>query len=304
MLIYIGLVALGGATAVTLLARGLIVDRTRGAFKVLATPHSRIPTYVERPVDDDEILKHAAPDSGLITAGLSEKMSADDGLELRLFRAGIFAEDSRRRFKRWRWLAPLLGICVTGTICLGIGLEKIWLPVLLGAVIGFQLPRSYLRRRIERRDEEILFYLPLVIEQMVLGVGSSLDIGPCMKWIVEMSDERDSHNAVTELLRVAQQYMKSGVAIDESLCEVARLSGHTELKHVFISLSQVVKHGGEVTKQLQELANAVATLREVKIEGQIKTLEVKATAPVALVFASFMGLFLTSLGIHMFSAFK
>jgi pilus assembly protein TadC len=149
-----------------------------------------------------------------------------------------------------------------------------------------------------------MFYLPLVVEQLVIGVSSSLDIGPCIKWIVSMADERDSHNPVTELLRYAQQYMKSGASLEEALLEVGNLAGHIELNHVFMSLSQVTKHGGEITRQLQELANAVAAQREARIEGTIRKLELAATGPVALVFISFMAIFMAGLGSQMTTLLK
>lgn len=213
-----------------------------------------------------------------------------------LFHAGIFAEADRTRFLLWRRLVFVLA---TG---LGVFLGSFVSPSFmligagLGMLVGLQIPRSFLQRSIEQRGEEIMFYLPLVIEQLVIGVSSSLDIGPCIRWIVSMADERDSHNPVTELLRYAQQYTKSGVSLEEALLEVGNLAGHTELNHVFMSLSQVTKHGGEITRQLQELANAVAAQREARIEGKIRKLELAATGPVTLVFVSFMAIFMAGLG--------
>jgi len=92
--------------------------------------------------------------------------------------------------------------------------------------------------------------------------------------------------------------------MEEALIEVGRLSGHTELKHVFMSLSQVAKHGGEIIRQLQELANAVAAQREARVEGKIRKLELKATGPVALVFASFMGILMVGLGTQLGGLFR
>ena len=80
----------------------------------------------------------------------------------------------------------------------------------LGAGIGYQIPNSILERRYIARSDEILFYLPLVIEQIAIGVSSSLDIGPCLEKVVSMADERDTHNVVTELIRHAQFYIRSG----------------------------------------------------------------------------------------------
>jgi len=220
------------------------------------------------------------------------------------FRAGIFSESSRKKLSILSKLSLIA--CPVFALALTYSSSGI-LPFMatgVGLAIGVQIPRSYLRRAIHRRDEEIMFYLPLVIEQLVIGVSSSLDVGPCIRWIVQMADERDSHNAVTELLRYAQQYMKAGASMEDALILVARLSGHTELKHVFMSLSQVSKHGGEITKQLQELANAVSSQREARIEGKIKKLELEATGPVGLVFVAFMATFLSSLALQISSALR
>ena len=149
-----------------------------------------------------------------------------------------------------------------------------------------------------------MYYLPLVIEQIAIGVSSSLDIGPCIQRVVTMADERDSHNAVTELIRVCQYYVRSGISLEDALNEVAKLSGHTELKHCFMSLAQVTKHGGEITRQLQELADAVSSQRETRIEGKIKQLELVATGPVALVFMAYLMILIVGFGIQVLKAFE
>lgn len=224
-------------------------------------------------------------------------------LEEKLFRGGIFGEKGRADFYRWRMLAPLilgpimgLGFGFYGGLQLGI------LGALLGGGIGYQLPISWLDRKIASRSEDIMFYLPLVIEQISIGVSSSLDVGPCLQKVVQMADERDTHNIVTELLKYAQNYIKTGVPFEEAMVETGKASGHTELKHAFMYLAQVAKHGGEITRQLQELAESVAGQRQAYIEGRIKQLELKATGPVALVFVGFIIIIMTGFGLKLGSA--
>ena len=194
-------------------------------------------------------------------------------LEDRFFRAGMFSDEDKREFYRLRVLAPVVLAPLFAFSCSSVGWEFAIVGLIMGALLGAQAPYSLMDRRVKARDEDIMFYLPLVIEQVVIGVSSSLDIGPCLQRVVSMADERDSHNCVTELLRYTQHYIRSGVSLEDALIEVGKRSGHTELKHSFMSLSQVAKHGGEVTKQLQELADAVGNQREAKIEEKIKTLE-------------------------------
>ncbi len=227
-------------------------------------------------------------------------------LEQRFFQAGVFSDEQKRRFKLIRVLGPVLGT-IGGS--LGIGLltgdaSFALIGLILGGLIGFQVPISLLDRRVKHRGEEIMYYLPLVIEQIAIGVSSSLDIGPCLQRVVSMADERDSHNVVTELLKITQHYIKTGVPLEDAFTEVGKLSGHTELKHAFMSLAQVAKHGGEISRQLQELADAVSTQRETAIDAKIKKLELAATGPVALVFFGFLIILLIGFGLQVMKGFE
>jgi Flp pilus assembly protein TadB len=224
-------------------------------------------------------------------------------MQERFFHAGMFTEQERKQFGQIRLIAPIVLPLVLGLSLVSAGSTFAIFGLIFGVLLGVQLPFSILDRRIKQRSEDILFYLPLVVEQIVIGVSSSLDIGPCLQRVVQMSDERDSHNPVTELLRHAQLLSKSGLSLSESLMEVGKLSGHNELKHTFMSLSQVSKHGGEITKQLQELADAVSSQRETKVEAKIKRLELEATGPVGLVFVGFMLIFTIGFGTQLLLAF-
>lgn len=224
-------------------------------------------------------------------------------LEEKMFRAGIFSEQQRKDFKRLQVLTPgvvgLLGAAIGRALG---GFDMVLLVGLLGLIVGFMFPFRVLSSRIKQRDNDILFYLPLVIEQVSIGVSSSLDIGPCLARVVQMADERDSHNPVTELLRYAQFHIKSGVGMEEALSEIGKLSGNVDVKHTFMALAQVSKFGGEVSRQLQELADAVSAQREVKIEEKIKKLELEATAPVALVFFGYIVILLIGFGLQIITA--
>lgn len=226
-------------------------------------------------------------------------------LQEKFFHAGMFSLQDRQRFSQLRIIVPCI---TTPLLILMASFAGKPILLLLGAVFGFliglQIPFSILDRRIKARSEDILFFLPLVVEQIVIGVSSGLDAGPCIQRVVQMADERDSHNPVTELLKHTQTYVKSGVSMGDALVEVGRLSGHTELKHTFMSLSQVSKHGGEITRQLQELADSVAAQRETKIEAKIRKLELEATGPVGLVFLGFMLILMAGIGANVMQAFK
>jgi pilus assembly protein TadC len=175
--------------------------------------------------------------------------------------------------------------------------------IILGLGIGYGYPVVYIERKARARGEDILYYLPLVIEQISIGVSSALDIGPCIAEVVSMADERGSHNPVTELFVHVEKLMRSGLSLEESLMEVSEVNGQQELKHAFMFLAQCAKHGGEISKQLQELADATMTSRQVYVEGRIAALPVKATGPLATVFAGFFALLFAGLMVRLVDAF-
>jgi len=174
---------------------------------------------------------------------------------------------------------------------------------IFGAFVGFSLPLSMLERQIRNRREDTIYFLPLVIEQVAIGVSSSLDIGPCISQILTMARERGAHNPVTEMFLHVEKLVRSGMSLDEALAEVAEVNGMGEVKHAFMFLGQCAKHGGEISKQLQELADAVMVQRQVQVEGRIAALPVKATGPLATVFAGFFALLLAGLIVRLSGAF-
>ena len=214
-----------------------------------------------------------------------------------MFQAGLFSEEQRLDFRRLQIVLPIgLGMAAGGLGLATTDVLNTLLYVAVGAVVGSWLPLNRLSKWTRERNEEILFYLPLVIEQISIGVSSSLDIGPCLSRVVQMADERDSHNPVTELLRFAQGYIKSGVNLQDALNEVGRRSGNNEVLHAFKALAQVARYGGEISKQLQDLSESVSSNRENKVEETIKKLELSATGPVAMVFAGFLVILLLGFG--------
>jgi Flp pilus assembly protein TadB len=203
--------------------------------------------------------------------------------------AGRLSPSERLDFYRRQKLAPfVLGVIgIIAGVVMG-SLSFALTAGVMGVILGLYLPLKMLSGWIATQHEELLYHLPLVIEQVAIGVSSSLDVGPCIAKIVEMADDRKSHNAVTRLLKYALMYVKSGSSLEEALVDVGRTSGHPEFKHATLALSQVAKFGGEISKQLQDLADSVSTQREAKVEAAIRRLELKATGPVAMVFVSYM----------------
>jgi len=292
-LIGLALLFIGGMAYVYFFMNSPASFRTMMSSSVPTERESSSPKAGREAIDIDRMRREKRRRSKRIVFTLDQKF----------FMAGMYTDREKLDFKRMRIVIPLV---VAPVITYGmysvLGAEWAILGAIMGALLGMQVPFSILDRRIADRSEDIMYYLPLVIEQIAIGVSSSLDIGPCIQRVVSMADERDTHNVVTELVKISQNYVRSGASLNDALTEVGILSGHTELKHTFMSLAQVARHGGEITRQLQELADAVASQRETKIEAKIKKLELVATGPVALVFAGFLIILLIGFGLQISTA--
>jgi Flp pilus assembly protein TadB len=221
-------------------------------------------------------------------SGLSEK-------ERLFFQAGYFSEQDREDFYRgcrWAPLAFGFGGLIISLNTVGLEGVGLMLPPLC-AVFGTRYGQLRLESEKKSNDIETLFYLPIVIEQLVIGVSSALDIGPCIKRVLEMAADRDRQNPVILLLEQAMIRVRAGQSLDEALVEVGELRGLQELSLAFNAIGQSSRHGGEVARQLQELSDGIIVQREAQVEGMIKALEVKATLPVALAFIGFLALLFT-----------
>jgi len=232
------------------------------------------------------------------TTKQKRSVGGKEELSKKLFRAGYFSSDDRAKFTRFRIISfAIASITLPATLLYFTGKPMMGVTGgLLGVLIGYALPMSWLERQIRKREEDVLYFLPLVIEQISIGVSSALDIGPCVTQIVQMAGERDSHNAVTEMFVHVEKLIRSGLNLEDSLAEVGETNGMTEIKHAFLFLAQCSKHGGEVSKQLQELADSVSVQRQVFIEGKIASLPVKAAGFFALLFAGLLVRLLSAFG--------
>ncbi len=208
--------------------------------------------------------------------------------EVLFFRAGYFSNEQRAKFYRLKRTLQIVLPLGLGALLFVIN-GPIYL--LLGAAGGYMvarvMPDHILSKKAKVREEESLYFLPLVIEQISIGVSSSLDVGPCVAYVVSMADERGTHNVVTELLTQVTKLMKAGMALDEALMDVGEVVGIKEVKNSFMFLAQCAKHGGEISKQLQELAESVTTARQLEIEAKIIALPNKATGALGMVFFGF-----------------
>ena len=290
--------------------RGMVTGVMAGSASE-ATLEARKQTRV---IDPEEIKKKSKEATRLklqTTEVFSRDSLTTQGRKLsdenaKFFQAGIFTELDKKNFKKFAFVAPVLSLFLTLIFLVAVNSSMAMLlgGSVLGLLVGVTIPKSYLERLSQSRKDETLKQLPIVIEQVSIGVSSSLDLWPCISHILEMARQRDKFNPTIELFIHTERLIMSGLSFQDALIEVAQASGIQEVKHCFGFLAQCVQHGGEISKQLQELANAVMTERQTQIEGKIAALPVKATGPLFFVFAGFFTLMLSGIFVKILVSIK
>lgn len=239
-----------------------------------------------------------------ITSNSNSLSGKRETVASRLFKAGYYSDSHRRIFRVIQFISVFAfgaGLPYLLTIA---GFDSFFLTVgaAFGVLIGVLSPLAWLDRKIGQRREEIRYYMPLVTEQISIGVSSSLIVGSSIRQVIELANDRDGHNAVTEMLVHVDKLTRSGVGFEEAMLEVAAISGISEVQHAFMFLVQCSKHGGEISKQLQSLSDTIMNERNVIIQGRIAALPVKATGPLGLVFAGFYGILLAGILVNMMTS--
>ena len=150
-------------------------------------------------------------------------------------------------------------------------------------------------KKLSRNDLYDLEYsLPLAMEQLVMTVEAGLDVAAGIRVIVELDEQAVKRDPVVAMLSDVLKYCDQGFGLSESLELVAATCPLPAVKHAFIHLSLAYQQGGELVHPLRELSDATQLQYQESIEELISKLPVKATMPLALVFAGLILFFVTA----------
>lgn len=166
--------------------------------------------------------------------------------------------------------------------------SKLYLFALIGLLAGELHVRSRARRRASKASRHIELHLPMVMERVVMGVSSGLDIIPALAQAA-----RKGSNEVSKSFRQIVSLAEGGLPVDEAFRTVSREAHSAPLKHALVHLSLAHQQGGEVIRPLRELSDATQLHYQDRIEEDLAKLPVKGILPLVLTFAGLIICFLT-----------
>ena len=219
-----------------------------------------------------------------------------------LAKIGLLSDEERDRFKRWGRLCPLLG--AGAAICLKLisipgKPELLVVAAIVGGASGYLAQGARIRSRAATYANSLEFYLPLVMERLVMAVQSGLDIIAALGAIINLERDEDGKpvkdpDPVTRLFMVVHRLTERGLTFEQALEEVAQSVESSAVKHCFIHLAVAHSEGGELVMPLKELSDSTQLYYQETVEEQIAKLPVKATLPLLCTFAGLILCFITT----------
>lgn len=217
--------------------------------------------------------------------------------------AGLYERRERARYLKLKALTPLYG--AVGMVALHLAFIKgsfvgTLAFGLIGFLGGFVFERIKFNRRREKHKGELIYFLPIVMERIVMAAQSGLDVYSAISRVVEL-EQKDRPvgsmvklDPITKLLEIVKELTESGLGFESALQEVAGQIDCSPLRHAFMHLGLAHQEGGEMVKPLTELSDATQLYYQESIEEEIAQLPVRATLPLLCTFAGLIIGFLTS----------
>ncbi|NCB39195.1 MAG: type II secretion system F family protein, partial [Erysipelotrichia bacterium] len=146
---------------------------------------------------------------------------------------------------------------------------------------GFRLPRIYLAHLIKKRQKNIEFELPYVIDLLSLAIESGLDLTGGIAKVVEKSRNTD----IIVEFKMFLADTKVGKSLEEALADMAERVRVLSFFSFVSSLIQAQRLGAEIGPTLRVQAEQMRYQRMIQAEERVNKLPVKLLIP--LVFFIF-----------------
>ncbi len=228
---------------------------------------------------------------------------ATSGRTKELIEAGFFTKKEQLTFRRRQSaiIAGGMGSFLAIRAASGSNsLSGLIAAIAVSGALSYIASRYYLSQCRARFKKQLEFFLPVVMERIVMAVEAGFDIIPAIGAVLALDermseiDSRRVKDPVILLLERVYRLSQAGVPFDKALDEYSSTSPCRALRHAFMHLGLAQQEGGEVMGPLRELSDSTQLYYQEAIELEIAAMPVKATMPLVLTFAGLVILFLST----------
>lgn len=245
-------------------------------LKVLRTEHTPPPTATTDTVAD-------AP-------------ADTDRLRRRLLNAGIPSAQAVVMFQAMQALLALLLPLLAGLFLWiqrpALQTASQLIVLILAGMVGYQIPRALLERRIRRRQALLLRHFPDALDLMRMCIQAGLGLDASLDRVGR--ETRLSCPALSEELAMTGYELRAGASRAQALRHMAERMDLRDVDAWVNTLIQSDRFGTSISESLQVYAQALRHKRQLTAQEAAAKLPIKLLVP--LVFCLFPGLLVVLLG--------
>lgn len=208
-------------------------------------------------------------------------ISAAEALKLQkqLLQAGYRSTDAAMAFRaiQLTLIIAIPSLIVTLCFILNRPMSNFFIWGVIGAAIGFYLPRYVLRRKISNRQRRITWGLADAMDLMVVAVEAGLGLNAALN---RVGDElKMVHPDMHYELEMVNLEIRVGRSREEALRNLAERTGVDDIRSFVALLIQADRFGSSIGKAVRVFADSLRTKRKQRAEQASQKAALKLIFP-------------------------
>lgn len=213
--------------------------------------------------------------------GLSLVDTKDQSLRQKLISAGFTAPHAPRSYTLIRLLSviglPVLVVAIYAVTGSAPSVTKLYVSVVIAALLGLYIPSLFVRVRADRRQREIVNGFPDALDLMLVCVEAGLGLDAAFNRVgMEITE---SHPRLAEQLGAVVLELRAGRSREDALRRMADRAGADEIRAFATLLIQSTKLGSSVAQTLRIYAAEMRERRRMRAEEKAHRLPVLLSIP-------------------------
>jgi tight adherence protein C len=203
-------------------------------------------------------------------------------LQKQLLQAGYRSPDAATAFRAIQitLIVAIPSLIVTACFVLDRPLNNFLVWGLIGAALGFYLPRYVLRKKIKGRQQRITWGLADAMDLMVVAVEAGLGLNAALNRVG--AELKDLHPDMHHEIELVNLEIRVGRSREEALRNLAERTGVDDIRSFVALLIQADRFGSSIAKAVRVFADSLRTKRRQRAEQAAQKAALKLIFPLTL----------------------
>ena len=187
-------------------------------------------------------------------------------IQKQLLQAGYRAPEAATAFRAIQVTLLLAIPSLVATLCfvLNRSLSEFAVFAMIGAALGFYLPRYVLRKKIKGRQQRITWGLADAMDLMVVAVEAGLGLNAALNRVGE--ELKTLHPDMHSEIELVNLEIRVGRSREEALRNLAERTGVDDIRSFVALLVQADRYGSSIAKAVRVFAESLRTKRRQRAE--------------------------------------